>query len=103
MLEASIDEGIDTSLETGIDDFEDIDSLFLRNIVGISFQHLFGNHPFYFGKGTEAKYLSASCFNFSFASFICSLSFDFRAATNSIVEGMRIKSRAVTNASLIAC
>ena len=52
---------------------------------------------------TEAKYLSASCFNFSFASFICSLSFDFRAATNSIVEGMRIKSRAVTNASLIAC
>lgn len=57
MFKASIDEGIDTSLEAGIDDFEDIDSLFLRNIVGISFQHLFGNHPFYFGEGDRSKIL----------------------------------------------
>ena len=29
MFKACIDEGIDTSLEAGIDDFEDVDSLFL--------------------------------------------------------------------------
>ena len=56
-----------------------------------------------FGKGTEAKYFSPACFRFSVAVFICSLSFDLRAVTISVVEGRRIKSSAVTSASLRAC
>ena len=37
------------------------------------------------------------------SSFIFSLSFDFSAVASAVVEGMRIKSSAVTSASLIAC
>jgi len=57
MFETGINEGVNTSLETRIDDFEDVDSLFCRNVVGISLQHFFRYHPFHVGERDRSKIL----------------------------------------------
>ena len=57
IFEAGIDKGIAVSLETLVDNFENTDALFGRNVFHVGLQHLLSYNPLHFGEGDGREIL----------------------------------------------
>ena len=95
IFEAGIDKGIAVSLETLVDNFENTDALFGRNVFHVGLQHLLSYNSLHFGEGDGRKILVGGNLQTVGGGFYPGFILAFRAETRAAVLGIRMKSSPV--------